>query len=251
MRGTGFLAKVSGWRSAAKIGVAATAAALTMTAAVAAAVVLPAGGGDSGSDVLQSASVEGGATVHADTPTTAAPAEAQADAGASAATSAGSAPGRTGSVTAGGSAAVTTPSIPLPSIPIPSIPIPSIPVPDGALPDLSTLTDLPTKVMACLAPVFDLVSSMPAMPDPQQLMQLGPSVVSCVTGIVADLPLPFGMNACIAEIMGFVSDITSNLPGGIPDFGGLDVAACIPSGLPVPTGFSGSGFMGGGFPFGR
>lgn len=60
------------------------------------------------------------------------------------------------------------------------------------------------------------------------------------------------MNACIAEIMGFVSDITSNLPGGIPDFGGLDVAACIPSGLPVPTGFSGwSGFMGGGFPFGR
>lgn len=253
MRGTGFLAKVSGLRSAAKIGVAAIAAALTMTAAVAAAVVLPAGGGDSGSDVLQSATVQGGTTVEADTPTTAAPAEAQGDAGASVTTSAGAGGSlpSAAKATAGGSAAVVTPSTPLPSIPIPSIPT-SIPVPDGALPDLSSLTDIPAKVMACLAPVFELVSSMPAMPDPQQLMQIGPSIVSCVTGIVADLPLPFGMNACISEIMGFVGDVTSNLPGGIPDFGGLDVSACIPSGLPAPTGLSAwSSFMGGGFPFGR
>jgi hypothetical protein len=49
-----------------------------------------------------------------------------------------------------------------------------------------------------------------------------------------------------------VSDVTSNLPSGIPDFGDLDVSSCIPSGLPAPTGLSAwSSFMGGGFPFGR
>ena len=250
MRGTGFLAKVGGLRSAAKVGVAATAAALTMTAAVAAAVVLPAGGGDSGSDVMQSATVEGGAAVQPGTPTTAASTDVQADAGASVATSAGPAPSTPGAG-GGGSTALANPLTPLTSIPIPSIPA-SVPVPGGALPDLSTLADIPTKVMACLAPVFELVSSMPAVPSPQQLMQIGPSIVSCVSGIVADLPLPSGMNACISEIMGFVGDVTSNLPGGIPDFGDLDVSACIPSGLPVPTGLSAwSGFMGGGFPFGR
>jgi hypothetical protein len=249
MHGTGFLTKVSGLRSAAKVGVAATAAALTMTAAVAAAVVLPSGGGDSGSDVMRSATVQGGAAVEADTSTTAAtPNDAQADADASVVTPTGPASSPTNG-RAGGRAAVTGPSLTLPSIPLPSIPTS---IPDGALPDLSALADIPTKVMACLAPVFELVSSMPAVPSPQQIMQIGPSIVSCVTGIVADLPLPSGMNACISEIMGFVADVTSNLPNGIPDFGGLDVAACIPSGLPVPTGLSaGSSFMGGGFPFGR
>ena len=250
MFGTGFLDKVNGLRSAAKVGIAATAATLTMTAAVAAAVVLPSGGGDSGSDVVRSASLGGGATVESDTSTTSAPADVQADAGASVATATAPAPG-TANVGAGGTAAVTTPTTPLPSVPIPSIP-PSIPVAGGALPDLSTFTDIPTKVMACLAPVFEIVSSMPAMPSPQQLMQIGPSIVSCVTAIVADLPLPFGMNACIAEIMGFVGGVTSSVPGGIPNFGDFDVSACIPSGLPVPTGLSAwSSFMGGGSPFGR
>ena len=248
MPGSGFLARVAGLRAAAKVGVCATAAALTMTAAVAAAVVLPSGGGDSGSDVLQSATVEGGTRVHADTSPTSVPADVQADGGTEVST--GPAPS-TANVAAGGGAAVTTSPTPLPSIPLPSIPG-SIPLAGGPLPDLATLTDIPTRVMNCLAPVFALVSSMPAMPSPQQLMQIGPSIVSCVTAIVADLPLPSGMNACFSEIMGFVSDVTSNLPTGIPDFGGLDVAACIPSGLPVPTGLSGwSSFMGGGSPSGR
>src|SRR3712207_4659021 len=57
MLGTGFLARVSGLRAAAKIGVAAAVAALTMTAAVAAAVVLPSGG-DSGAGVVHSATVQ-------------------------------------------------------------------------------------------------------------------------------------------------------------------------------------------------
>jgi hypothetical protein len=250
MLGTGFLAKVSGLRAAAKVGVAATAAALTLTAAVAAAVVLPSGG-DSGADVMQSATVQGGAPV-ADTSTTSAPTDLQtdADAGASVSTPAGSAP-TTANVRAGGGAAVTTPSTPLPSIPIPAIPT-SSPDLGGALPDRSSFTDIPARVMECLAPIFDLVSSVPSIPSMDQMMQIGPTIVGCVTGIVEDLPLPFGMNACIAEIMGFVSDITSNLPSGIPDFGGLNVAACIPSGLPVPSGLTAwSSFMGGGFPFGR
>ena len=246
MFATGFLAKVSGLRAAAKVGVAATAATLTMTAAVAAAVVMPTGGDESGSAVMQSATVQAGAPVDSATSTTSAGTGVQADAGASAPTSDGSA--RT---TANAGAAVATPSTPLASIPIPSIPT-SIPVPGGALPDLSSLADIPAKVMSCLAPVFALVASMPSMPSPTQIAQIGPSIVSCVSGIVADLPLPSGMNACISEIMGFVSGMTSNLPTGIPDFGDLDVAACIPAGLPVPTGLpGGSSFMGGGFPFGR
>ena len=244
MYGTGFLAKVSGLRTTAKVAVAATAATLTMTAAVAAAVVLPSGGGDSGSAVMQSATLEAGA-VDAATSTTAAGTEAQADAGASVPTSAGSAPT---TANAGGRGAVGTPSTPLASIPIPSIPT-SLPFQGGALPDLATLTDIPAKVMSCLAPVFALVTSMPSVPSPTQIAQIGPSIVSCVSGIVAGLPLPSGLNACISEIMGFVSGVTSQIPTGIPDFGDLDVAACIPSGLPVPTGAS--SFMGGGFPFGR
>jgi hypothetical protein len=243
MYGTGFLAKVSGLRTTAKVAVAATAATLTMTAAVAAAVVLPSGGGDSGSAVMQSATLEAGA-LDAATSTTAAETEGQADAGASVPTAAGSAP-TTANAGAGGRAAASTP---LASVPIPSIPT-SIPLLGGALPDLATLTDIPAKVMSCLAPVFALVTSMPSVPSPTQIAQIGPSIVSCVSGIVAGLPLPSGLNACISEIMGFVSGVTSQIPTGIPDFGDLDVAACIPSGLPVPTGAS--SFMGGGFPFGR
>ena len=82
MLGIGFLAKVSGLRAAAKIGVAAIAAALTMTAAVGAAVVLPFGGGDSGSVVMRSATVQGGAPVEPDMSTTAPKPEVQADTGA-------------------------------------------------------------------------------------------------------------------------------------------------------------------------
>jgi hypothetical protein len=53
--------------------------------------------------------------------------------------------------------------------------------------------------------------------------------------------------------------MTSQLPTGIPNVGAFNVEACIPTGLPVPTGLSGglpfmgggSGFgMGRGFPFG-
>ena len=47
----------------------------------------------------------------------------------------------------------------------------------------------------------------------------------------------------------FVQNITSQVSsGGVPSIGGFNVAACIPAGLPVPTGLPG---MGGGFPFGR
>ncbi|HWC12410.1 MAG TPA: hypothetical protein VG455_14465 [Acidimicrobiales bacterium] len=242
---TGFSGRLSGWGSAAKVAVATTAAALTLTAAVAAAVVLPAGGGDEAAAVLRSANLQAG-PVDTGGPTTSAAPEVQVSAEASVPTPTGAASARADAGTGSGPAGAT-PSTPLRSIP--SIPIPSIPDFGGALPDLSSLTDIPTKVMGCLAPIYDLVSSMPSIPSMEQVMQIGPTIVSCVTAIVADLPLPFGMNACIAEIMGFVSDMTSNLPTGVPAIGNLNVAACIPSGLPVPTGFS--GLPGGGLPFRR
>ena len=244
---TGFSGRLSGWGSAAKVAVATTAAALTLTAAVAAAVVLPAGGGDEAAAVLRGANLQAG-PVDTGGPTTSVAPEVHVGGEASVPTPTGAASARADAGTGSGPAGAT-PSTPLRSIPIPSIPIPSGPDFGGALPELSSLTDIPTKVMGCLAPIYDLVSSMPSTPSMEQLMQIGPTVVSCVTAIVADLPLPSGMNACIAEIMGFVSDMTSNLPTGVPAIGDLNVAACIPSGLPVPTGFS--GFTGGGLPFRR
>ena len=233
--------------SATKVAVAATAALLTMTAAVAAALVVPAGG-DGGSEpaVLRSATVAGGKLV---APTSVPPTAANGQAGGEA-----SVPAPTGSPAPAGqasgrvNAAVAPSAAPLPSVPLPTVPT-SLPDMGGSLPDLSGLANIPSQVMACLEPIFDLVSSMPSIPSMDGMMQIGPTIVSCITGIVANLPLPSGMNACVSEIMGFVHDLMAQLPSGMPDIGGLDIAACIPSELPVPTGFS--GFPGGGFPFSR
>lgn len=233
--------------SASKVAVAATAAGLTMTAAVAAALVVPSGGGDaSESAVLRSATVSGGKVV---APTSPPSTDVSVQAGGDA-----SVPTPTGSPTPAAQAdgrvkaGVATSSTPLPSVPLPPVAT-SLPNVGGSLPDLSGLADIPNQVMACLEPIFDLVSSMPSMPSMDELMQMGPTIVSCVTGIVGELALPTGINACVSEIMGFVRGVMSQVPSGMPDIGGLDVAACIPSGLPVPTGFS--GFVGGRFPFGR
>lgn len=224
-----------------KAAVAATAAVLTLTAAAAAAVILPSGGeGSHAASIQTSAAVDvppvadpiAPLSLGSDdqpsppAPPAAPPAAPPVSAGARAA------------------AAAEAPSTPLPSVPTPTLPA-SIPVPPG-------LADIPTKVMNCLAPVFDLVSNLPSMPAPQQLTAIGPAIVSCVTAIVADLPLPSGLNGCISEIMGFVKRMTAQLPSGFSGLGRLDVAACIPSGLPVPTGVGGfGGFPGGGGRFGR
>lgn len=238
----GLIAKLAGLGSVAKVAIATSTAALTMTVAGAAAGVLPFGGGHSAPAVTEGGSDGDIPVAGLATPTTSGDTGAQAGGGASVATPPGSA-----SATAGAAGGVE------PSAVAPSIP--SLPIPGPEVPDLSGLTQVPTQVLNCLAPVIDLATGLPTA-APAQIAQIGPTVVSCVSGIVQGLPLPFGLDACLSEIMGFVSEMTSQLPTGIPNVGNLNVAACIPTGLPVPTSlpgglpFMGGGFMGGGFPFG-
>lgn len=228
-----------GLGSAAKVAIATAAAVLTMTATAAALVLPSSGGGGDGS-----VTVDSGAGVSTGAPATdASGAAAGADVQAGAETSASTPGASTSTATqaAGGIAA----DAPTPAE-LPSLPLPTTPNVGGALPDLSSLANIPNQVMACVQPAFDLLKSMPSMPSMSELTGLGPKIVSCVTGIVSNLPLPFGMNACISSIMGFVNNVMSN-PMAIPDIGSLNVAACIPNGLPVPTGLP--SFMGGGSPF--
>jgi len=234
----GLIAKLAGLGSAAKVAIAGTTAALTLTVAGGAAGVLPLPGGSAGDAAIQ-ATAPGAVVVETTTPTTSADTAAP-DTGASVTAV-------TGSTSASADAAADV-SPPTASVATPAVPAA---VPAGALPDLSGLAQIPTQVMNCLTPVLDLVTGLPTV-SPSQIHQVGTSIVGCVTGIVRSVPLPFGLDACIAQIMGFVGDLSSQLPTGTPDLSGFDVAACIPSGLPVPTGASGwMGFFGGGFPFGR
>jgi len=105
-------------------------------------------------------------------------------------------------------------------------------------------------VLSCLAPVLDLVKGFPNVPT-SQITQIGPSIVSCVSGIVRDLPLPSGLNTCVSQILGFVGHLTTQAPTGVPNLGSLDLTSCIPAGLPVPKLPGGLPFMRGGFPSGR
>ncbi len=236
----GLIAKLAGLGSAAKVAIAGTTAALTLTVAGGAAGVLPLDGGNAGSVVPPVVTDQAATAV--DTTTPAASVDAGAAAGdatrATTATGSASVTADAGTVTPT-TAAVTTPAIPATGGPV------------GLLPDLSGLEEIPTQVMACLAPVFDLVSGLPSV-SPAQIRQVGSTIVTCVSGIVANVPLPSGLNACISQIMAFVGDLSSQLPAGNIDLGSFDVSACIPAGLPVPTGLPGwTGFMTGGFPFGR
>ncbi len=246
MLGTGFLggliAKLTGLGSVAKVAIATATAALTMTVAGGATGVLPLPGTHSGPTAV---TTEPAATVEGTiAPSTSGESGRQADGAAAATTPAGST-----SVTSG-----VVGSAEAPGVTVPSVTIPPVTVPARVVPDLSGLTQVPTKVLACLTPVLGLVTGAPSV-SPGQISQIGTGIVNCVTGVVSDLPLPFGMSSCVSNIMAFVRNIVSQLPTGTPDVGSVDVAACIPAGLPVPTGLSGlpAGlpFMGGGFPFGQ
>ncbi len=236
----GLLAKLAGLGSVAKVAIATTTAALTMTVAGTATGVLPVGGDQSAPAVAVGTT---GAAALADTvgPPATSDSGLQAAGAASVETPAGSA--STG-------ADAGTAAEPL-ATPTPPLPIPSLPVPGASLPDLSKLTQIPTQVLSCLTPVLDLVKSLPAVPT-GPISQIGPTVVGCVSGIVRGLPLPFGLNACVSTILNLVTNITSQLPGGTPNLGNFNVSSCIPTGLPVPTGMpSGLPFIGSGLPFGR
>jgi len=227
----------------AKVAVATSTAALTIAFAGVAAAVLVVESGDSSPGVTQSASVRA-ATVADPLPTAPGEPGAQAGGGASASTPAGS---TTAAAQAGGSVESARASRPsAPASPVPEVSVPTLPV-AGAVPNVSGLTQLPAQVMGCITPILDLVTGLPAV-STAQITQIGPRIVACVSGIVRSLPLPFGLDACISEILGFVGGIASQMPTGTPSLGGLDVAACIPVGLPVPGGLPS---MGGGFSFGR
>jgi len=245
MLGTGFLtglvAKLAGLGSAAKIAVATATAALTMTVAGGAAGVLPFAGGHSGPTVAVTTTEPAGTTEVTTSPTTSGESAVAAGGDASVTTPGGSTSSTTGAGDAGEVAGSS----------LPSGSVPPVPVPGAALPDLSGLTQIPTQVLACLSPVFDLVKGLPTVPM-DKIATVGPGIVSCVSAIVADLPLPSGMSACVSSILTFVRNLTSQLPTGTPGVGSFDMAACIPTGVPVPTGLpSGLPFMGGGFPFGQ
>ncbi len=252
MLGTGFLAgltaKLAGLGSVAKIAIASVTAALTMTVAGGAAGVLPVpfDGGHAGPTVAVTTTEPAG-TANVTSPTTSAKTDGSgvhAGADASAATPPTATSGSSGSAD-------------VPGVSLPPVPIPPVSVPGARLPDLSGLAQVPTQVLACLSPIVDLVKGLPGTPMDQlaslgaQLAAVGPQILSCVTGIVANLPLPSGVSACASSILSFVRNIVAQLPTGTPGVGGFDVAACIPTGLPVPTGLAGMPFMGGGFPFGH
>ncbi len=245
MLGTGFLtglvAKLAGLGSAAKIAVATATAALTMTVAGGAAGVLPFESNHSGPTVTATTTEPAATTEVTTSPTTSDESAVAAGADASVTTPSGSTSSSTGAV---GVSEVSGSSVPSGSVP-------PVPAPGAALPDLSGLTQVPTQVLACLGPVFDLVKGLPTVPM-DKIATIGPGIVSCVSAIVAKLPLPSGISACVSSIMTFVRNITSQLPTGTPNVGSFDVASCIPTGLPVPPGLpSGLPFMGGGFPFGH
>lgn len=240
----GLMAKLAGLGSVAKVAIGTATAALTMTVAGGAAGVLP-------------VPFDGG---HAGPTVTVTTTEPAGSAGATTATTDGS------GVHAGAGASVATPaastsgaagSAQVPDVSVPSVSIPPVSVPGAGLPDLSQFAQVPTQVLACLSPIVDLVKGLPGTPMDQlagigsQFAAIGPQVVTCVTEIVADLPLPSGVSTCVSNILSFVRNIVSQLPTGTPGVGGFDVAACIPTGLPVPTGLAGLPFMGGGFPFGH
>lgn len=236
----GLLAKLAGLGSVAKVAVATTTAAITMTVAGAASGVLPVGGGQSGSAVTVGAIDQTVAAADTAPPATSSDASVQGTNGASVATSVGSASTAAGAGTAVQPLAPQTPTLPMSSLPIPG----------GSLPDVSRLTQIPTQVLGCLTPVLDLVRSLPTVPT-GQISEIGPKVVGCVSGVVKDLPLPNGLSACVSNLMSFVANITSQLPTGTPSVANFNVSSCIPTGLPVPTGLPGLPFFGSGSPFGR
>lgn len=257
MFGTGFLAglfaKVAGLGSIAKIAVATTTTALTMTVVGASTGVAPFVG-DHSPGIVHRAS--GPVTaLGSSTPAGSGQTGLSVDGGASVATPAGSA-----STTAHTGGAVMPPTTSSTSSPkssstgsstaAPSASNLPVPVPGAGLPDVSRLTQVPAQVLSCLTPVLDLVKGFPNVPT-SQIAQIGPSIVSCVSGIVRDQPLPSGLNTCVSQILGLVGHLTTQTPTGLPNLGSLDLTSCIPAGLPVPKLPGALPFMGGGFPSGR
>ncbi|HEX3393953.1 MAG TPA: hypothetical protein VHS52_05445 [Acidimicrobiales bacterium] len=261
MFGTGFLAgllaKLAGLGSMAKLAVATTTAALTMTVVGASTGVVPFSGNHPNPGITQGATgttVDTGTSTSAESHDTGVTATGDASlttpagSGSTGAHAAVGTPATSGLSTSSSSSASTSSSAAATSASNPAA------TSGTGLPDVSGLTQVPGQVLACLTPVLDLVKSLPTAGvgggGIDQITRIGPTVVACVTGIVKSLPLPSGLNTCVSQILTFVRGLAAQAPTGVPDLGGLDLASCIPAGLPVPGMPGGLPFMGGGFPFG-
>src|SRR5205807_6177752 len=136
----GLIAKLAGLGSMAKVAVATTTVALTLTVAGPTAVVRPSEDGHSAATINQGVIDQAAAVAGLPTATSSGETGVQASGEASVAT-----PTTLVSATAGAGGTASVPSLPVTSMPVPSLPIPA-----AALPDLSALAQVPTQVLSCL-----------------------------------------------------------------------------------------------------
>ena len=140
-----------------------------------------------------------------------------------------------GTVSVGGSANLTTPT--LPPITLPNIPLPNIP-------DVSPiLNNLPVQLPAC---VKNLIPTSGALPNPTALAA---QIPACIQTVLATANLPVNVSACVASVLGTVSSVLN--PATIGSLPQLNVSACIPldvskcaSNVLAATGVSNMPFVG-------
>jgi len=117
-----------------------------------------------------------------------------------------------GQVSVGGSANLTTPTIP--QITIPNIPLPTIP-------DVTPiLNNLPVQLPAC---VKNLLPTSGALPNPTALVA---QIPACIQTVLATANLPVKVSACVASVLGTVTGVLN--PASIGSLPKLDVSACVP-----------------------
>ena len=116
-----------------------------------------------------------------------------------------------GTVSVGGSANLTPPTLP---VTLPNIPLPTIP-------DVSPILDnLPVQLPAC---VKNLIPTSGALPNPTALAT---QIPACIQTVLATANLPVNVSACVASVLGTVSSVLN--PATIGSLPQLNVAACIP-----------------------
>ncbi len=116
-----------------------------------------------------------------------------------------------GTVSAGGSAAITGSSIPPATIP--NVALPAIPAIAPSLP-------LPVQLPAC---VKNLIPAPGTLPDPTTLVA---QIPACIQTVLATANLPVNVSACVASVLGTLTGVLN--PATIGSLPQLDVSACVP-----------------------
>lgn len=88
-----------------------------------------------------------------------------------------------------------------------------------SLPGLPGLPDVPSCATELIDPATGRVIALPT--------QVTADVINCVKTLVADLPLPLGMDQCVSNVLDYVSGVvgTGGVPTAVP---GFDFSACVP-----------------------